>query len=271
MLLRISRNINRLSQTWPGTAASDPTVGGPEKCDPREVTEEATEEMTEGMIEGMTMRDEPRPDRISALPDAAAEQGAIAARFREFLATRGLRMTRERVVILDAILAASDHFDAEKLYLDLRSRESLVSRATVYRTLDLLVQCGLVDRSRFASDSFSYEPIHGREHHDHMVCTACGHVTEFVSAEIERLQDEACAEHAFQAETHRLTIFGLCARCSRAHRGGETPAPWLIRSSPRHRRRPAHRRRGPPAIHTAGRASPRRWCRGSWRRPRSAR
>jgi len=220
MLLRISRNINRLSQTWPGTAASDPTVGGPEKRDPREVTEEATEEMTEGMIEGMTMRDEPRPDRISALPDAAAEQGAIAARFREFLATRGLRMTRERVVILDAILAASDHFDAEKLYLDLRSRESLVSRATVYRTLDLLVQCGLVDRSRFASDSFSYEPIHGREHHDHMVCTACGHVTEFVSAEIERLQDEACAEHAFQAETHRLTIFGLCARCAQGERAG---------------------------------------------------
>ncbi len=182
------------------------------------------------------MRKEPRPDRISALPDAVAEHGALAARFREFIATRGLRMTRERIEILDAILAAGDHFDAEKLYLDLRVRESLVSRATVYRTLDLLVQCGLVDRSRFASDSFSYEPMHGREHHDHMVCTACGHVTEFVSAEIERLQDEACAEHDFRAVTHRLTIFGLCATCAQGERadgraGGERTA---VGRRPRH-------------------------------------
>jgi Fur family ferric uptake transcriptional regulator len=161
------------------------------------------------------MRKEMRSDRISTLPDAVAEHGALAARFREFLATRGLRMTRERVVILDAILAARDHFDAEKLYLDLRARRSLVSRATVYRTLDLLVQCGLVDRERFASDTFSYEPMHGRAHHDHMVCTDCGHVIEFMSPEIERLQAEACAEHDFAAATHRLTIFGRCARCAR--------------------------------------------------------
>lgn len=161
------------------------------------------------------MNDEPLPDLpLRALPDAVAEHGATAARFREFLATRGLRMTRERIMILDAILAASDHFDAEKLYSDLRARESLVSRATVYRTLDLLVQCGLVDRSRFGSDAFSYEPMHGREHHDHMVCTACGHVIEFVSEEIERLQDLACVAHDFQSHTHRLTIFGLCARCA---------------------------------------------------------
>jgi Fur family ferric uptake transcriptional regulator len=123
-------------------------------------------------------------------------------------------MTRERIAIIEAILAASDHFDAEKLYLDLRSRENLVSRATVYRTLDLLVQSGLVDRSRFRSDAFSYEPMHGRAHHDHMVCSACGRVIEFVSAEIERLQEEACAEHGFDLHSHRLTIFGLCARCA---------------------------------------------------------
>jgi Fur family ferric uptake transcriptional regulator len=157
----------------------------------------------------------PEDPPISALPDTLVVQETTAARFRDFLARRGLRMTRERIVILEAILAASDHFDAEKLYLDLRAQESLVSRATVYRTLDLLVQCGLVDRSRFASDSFSYEPMDGREHHDHMVCTACGHVIEFVSEEIERLQDQACASHDFQSHSHRLTIFGLCADCAK--------------------------------------------------------
>ncbi len=153
------------------------------------------------------------------------EQQAEAARFRDFLATRGLRMTRERIRILDAVLASNEHFDAERLYLDLRSRARTVSRATVYRTLDLLVQSGLVDRSRFGSDAFSYEPMHGREHHDHMVCSSCGHVIEFVSREIERLQEKACEELDFIPQSHRLTIFGLCARCAGERRPAERGRP----------------------------------------------
>ncbi len=140
--------------------------------------------------------------------------GKEAIHFRDFLATHGLRMTRERVAILDAVLAARDHFDVETLYVALRRRASQVSRATIYRTLDLLVQSGLVDRERFGTDSFCYEPIHGREHHDHMVCNSCGQVIEFFSGEIERQQDLACEEHGFTPETHRLTIFGRCARCT---------------------------------------------------------
>jgi Fur family ferric uptake transcriptional regulator len=141
-----------------------------------------------------------------------AEEGR---KFRQFLATRGLRMTREREVILDAILDTQEHFDVERLYVELRKRDRFVSRATIYRTLHLLVESGLLDRARFGTDAFSYEQLHGREHHDHMVCNRCGHVIEFVSREIERLQDAACADHDFLPQSHRLTIFGLCLDCVR--------------------------------------------------------
>jgi len=150
------------------------------------------------------------PSRSERL--ATGEEGR---KFREFLATRGLRMTREREVILDAVLDTHDHFDVERLYIELRRRERFVSRATVYRTLHLLVESGLVDRARFGTDAFSYEQMHGREHHDHMVCNRCGSVIEFVSSEIERLQDLACAAHDFLPQSHRLTIFGLCSGCVR--------------------------------------------------------
>src|SRR5262245_59806996 len=110
-------------------------------------------------------RDEGSSERLRE-----AEEGQ---KFRQFLATRGLRMTREREVILDAILDTREHFDVERLYVELRKRDRFVSRATIYRTLHLLVESGLLDRARFGTDAFSYEQMHGREHHDHMVCNGC--------------------------------------------------------------------------------------------------
>jgi Fur family ferric uptake transcriptional regulator len=156
-----------------------------------------------------------------ALASPLAERGEEAVRFRQFLADQGLRMTRERLAILAAVLDTQDHFDVERLYLTLRSRKHRISRATVYRTLHLLVQCGLIDRARFGTDAFSYEQIRGREHHDHMVCNDCGQVIEFISREIEQLQEVACTEQSFAPESHRLTIFGRCARCVSSEATGE--------------------------------------------------
>lgn len=158
----------------------------------------------------MNAKGSPPPGAPSEGPDEVREE---ALRLREFLASRGLRMTRERAAILETVLATHDHFDVENLHLQLRSQARPVSRATIYRTLNLLVQTGLVDRARFGTDAFLYEQMHGREHHDHMVCNGCGQVIEFVSSEIERLQDAACDEHDFLPQSHRLTIFGLCSAC----------------------------------------------------------
>lgn len=152
----------------------------------------------------------------AAIPTEAFDEEI--GRFRRFLAGQGLRMTRERLAILAAVLESTDHFDVEELYSRLRTRDRRVSRATVYRTLHLLVESGLVDRARFGSDSFSYEQIGGRGHHDHMVCNDCGRVIEFVSDEIELLQKAACAEHNFVPETRRLTVFGRCGSCARRAR-----------------------------------------------------
>jgi Fur family ferric uptake transcriptional regulator len=153
--------------------------------------------------------------RSSRAPVPGEHFGDEIARFRRFLGGQGLRMTRERLTILAAVLETRDHFDVEDLYSSLRARDRRVSRATVYRTLHLLVESGLVDRARFGTDSFSYEQIGGRGHHDHMVCNVCGRVIEFVSNEIESLQKAACAAQDFVPETHRLTIFGRCGPCAR--------------------------------------------------------
>jgi Fur family ferric uptake transcriptional regulator len=136
-----------------------------------------------------------------------------AERFRRFLARKRLRMTQERQAIIEEIFSSDDHFDVETLHARLTRGRPQVSRATIYRTLDLLVESAMVERVRFASDTFQYEPRLGSDHHDHMVCTRCGLVIEFVSAEIERLQHEACAAHGFRIASHRHVILGLCRDC----------------------------------------------------------
>ncbi len=133
-------------------------------------------------------------------------------RFRSFLTQKALRMTRERESVVAEMFVVDDHCDAETLFARLRKRRRNVSRATVYRTLDLLVESGLVERVRFATDTFHYEPVR-TGHHDHMVCTRCGAVIEFVSEEIERLQRQACRAHGFQPESHRHVILGICRDC----------------------------------------------------------
>ena len=134
-------------------------------------------------------------------------------RFRTFLAGKRLRMTREREVVLDEIFASREHFDVEDLFARLGREDRHVSRATIYRTLDLLVESGLVNRARFATDTFQYEPRFGTSHHDHMVCTLCGRVIEFVSEEIERLQRKECLKHGFKIKSHRHVILGHCRGC----------------------------------------------------------
>jgi Fur family ferric uptake transcriptional regulator len=137
----------------------------------------------------------------------------VQARFRRFLAERQLRVTRERLAILDEIFTTHHHLEVEELYQRLVAKQESVSRATLYRTLDLLVESGLVRRTRFDSDTFKYEPSYGLEHHDHMVCQRCGKVIEFVSREIERLQQLACETHDFEPRSHRLVILGTCREC----------------------------------------------------------
>ena len=133
--------------------------------------------------------------------------------FRKFLQEGQYRITPERFDVLDAVLAWNDHFDADNLFIYLKNNGSKVSRATVYKTLALLHECGLVSRYRFSQGHAQYEKTTDRPHHDHMVCTKCGKIVEFENARVERLQDDACAHYGFTPMYHSFQIFGICLEC----------------------------------------------------------
>jgi Fur family ferric uptake transcriptional regulator len=134
----------------------------------------------------------------------------------EYLKSKGnLRTTPERYAVLDAVLQTQGHFDAETLYYRLITGGTKISKATVYNTLDLLQDCGLVSKYRFAEKTSRYEKAFGRPHHHHMICLGCGDILEFVSEKLERIQVEVCGEKQFDAQSSTLQIFGLCAKCQK--------------------------------------------------------
>jgi Fur family ferric uptake transcriptional regulator len=166
--------------------------------------------------------------------------GKAADRIDEALREHGVRLTGPRRTILEAALKLKGHFTAEEILDRLHSHGVPASKATLYRTLSLLVEKGLLEPREFERGSLRYEVVAGVDHHDHMICTACGTVHEFLVPEIERLQDEACEQFGFRMLGHSHRIFGLCARCVARGRGPEAAAPALSASPP-----PAPGTRGP--------------------------
>ena len=133
--------------------------------------------------------------------------------FQRFLAKRNLKMTAARRGVLDAVFATHDHFDADDLMFILRNRQSRVSRATVYRTLSLLVESGLVREMRLNERSSVFEHVFGHGHHDHLVCSQCGRIIEFADEHIEEMQERVCDRMKFAPTHHTLKIHGICSQC----------------------------------------------------------
>jgi Fur family ferric uptake transcriptional regulator len=145
--------------------------------------------------------------------------------FSEFLKRRGLKTTRERTALFDEIFSTHRHFDADDLVMRMRQHEKKISRATIYRTLELLHECGLVGRVRLNEEKYRYERLRKGEHHDHLVCTGCGKVIEFIDAAIERRQDAVCRGYDFVATSHSHQIWGLCAACRKNPNRGKPLSP----------------------------------------------
>ena len=139
--------------------------------------------------------------------------------FLQFLHGRGQRVTGERLALFDEIFSQHGHIDAEELLAAMKERGLKISRATVYRNLDLLVESGLARKQRLGGRGFLYEHLHAGQQHDHLVCADCGRVVEFVSPGIVALQAEICRAHGFVPRRHTLQITGLCNRCAEAEIG----------------------------------------------------
>jgi Fur family ferric uptake transcriptional regulator len=134
-------------------------------------------------------------------------------KFSNFLATKRLKSTRQRELILGEFLRAGAHLSTEELYLRLRRKNPRIGYATVHRTLKLFAECGIAEQRHFGDGQARYEASDHDEHHDHLICVTCGKIVEFEDSRIEKLQEEVAGEHGFSIERHRLELYGICSAC----------------------------------------------------------
>lgn len=158
-------------------------------------------------------------------PPSSQSLEQLALVFRKFLVNRRIRWTKAREYLLEAMMGFTGHFEADQLLAMLKQKGSGVGKATVYRTLPLLVECGILTQVRFDGKRAYYELTYGREPHDHMVCRRCGRIVEFRSDEIRNLRTKVAREHHFHAISHRFQISGLCWDCSIACPVAASPLP----------------------------------------------
>ncbi|NQV42794.1 MAG: transcriptional repressor [Candidatus Marinimicrobia bacterium] len=135
-------------------------------------------------------------------------------KLKQVLREHELKATTQRIALLKLLDATNEHFDAEEIYLELIKKQKNVSRATVYRSLEALVEQSLVARLDFGDGRMRFERSKGEdEHHDHLICEDCGKVIEFFNPEMEAQQLAVCEENDFTPSTHTMHIFGTCSDC----------------------------------------------------------
>src|SRR3977135_356255 len=136
----------------------------------------------------------------------------------EHIQKRGLKRTAQRDLILDIFLRTEEHLSSEDLYRLAKLDDASIGQTTVYRTLKLLTEAGLAREVRFGDGLTHYEHNYKHQHHDHMICSECGKIIEFFSAELEAIQDAMAAKHKFEVTQHLLRIIGICSDCRRARK-----------------------------------------------------
>ena len=129
--------------------------------------------------------------------------------FRRFLKSKNLKYTPERAEVLDAIIARDDVFEVEELLLEMQGNGHRISKATIYRTINLLVDAGIITQALFDSKQAHYRLIYGREPHDHMLCMRTGKLVEFSSNDLSKLRDRICEELGWKPVGHRFQIYAL--------------------------------------------------------------
>jgi len=135
------------------------------------------------------------------------------SQFKDSLRADRLKFTPQRLSVLEEIISNESHRECEKIYLALTKRGSNVSRATVYRTMDILVKNGFARKIEFGDGRARYESKINSQHHDHLVCTSCGRIVEFLNQDIEDIQEQIAKDYHFKLQRHIHQLFGICKKC----------------------------------------------------------
>lgn len=136
----------------------------------------------------------------------------VSAQLSSYLNSKGLRKTPERFAILEQIYNMHQHFDVDTLYELMRESGYRVSRATVYNTVDLLVECNLIVKHQFGSNMAHYERAFNTDNHFHLICTLCNSVTEVKDEEVNSMLQNKKYKN-FETTGYNLYIYGLCHKC----------------------------------------------------------
>jgi Fur family ferric uptake transcriptional regulator len=149
------------------------------------------------------------------MPSPRAELPDLVNRFTRYLRERRLPVTRQRLEVAEALGRVADHPSVERIHRDLMQRGVRIGAATVYRTVDLLVESGLVREHDFGEGYRRFEAAPERAHHEHLICQRCGRVVEFTNDRLERMLEMVADEMDFLHRRHRIEVYGLCPDCRR--------------------------------------------------------
>ena len=148
------------------------------------------------------------------MPESNKILQSLFDRFEAFLLTKNLKQTKQRKIILTILANQVGHTSAEDLYIKVRDQGSNIGFATIYRTLNLLLEGGFAIQEQFKDGRSVFELKRPGEHHDHLICLTCQKVIEFENHDIEALQIDVAKNHKFILVSHTLNMFGYCQGCT---------------------------------------------------------
>ena len=160
----------------------------------------------------------PRLDPLARIEEDATGRDLLE-RFRQWLRDRHLPITRQRDLVAQAVFTGAGHLSADGIQRRLHGRGHRIGTATIYRSLEVLVQCGLVRAHDFGEGFKRYEAAHSPTQHGHLICSRCAAVTEFSTERLDRALAIVADEHDFQHHKHRVELHGMCRTCREADIG----------------------------------------------------
>jgi Fur family transcriptional regulator, ferric uptake regulator len=141
----------------------------------------------------------------------------IIDELKKIVKQKGLKYTEQREIVLSILLHAQGHLTAEEVYNEIKKehKDSNIGIATVYRALSFLEEVDLIASITFGTDGKKYES-NAKSHHDHLICTDCGKIIEFIDDEIEKRQDKIAKKNKFKITSHSMQLYGVCEACQEA-------------------------------------------------------